>query len=132
MIAANKKINWYPSYVGEGRFGNWLENLIDWSLSRDRYWGTPLNIWKCEECGKLVSIGSRKELAELAIEDVDPETIELHRPYVDEIHLKCDCGHIMNRTPEVIDCWFDSGSMPYAQWHYPFENKENFDQLFPA
>ncbi|MCK4259427.1 MAG: isoleucine--tRNA ligase [Halanaerobiales bacterium] len=132
MIAANNKINWYPPYVGEGRFGNWLENMIDWSLSRDRYWGTPLNIWKCEECGALASVGSRQELAERAMEDVDPETIELHRPYVDDVHLKCECGHTMHRTPEVIDCWFDSGSMPYAQWHYPFENKENFGQLFPA
>ncbi len=132
MIAANKKINWYPAYVGEGRFGNWLENMVDWSLSRDRYWGTPLNIWKCEECGELTSIGSREELAELAIEEVDPTTIELHRPYVDDLHLKCKCGHTMTRTPEVIDCWFDSGSMPYAQWHYPFENKDTFDKLFPA
>lgn len=132
LIAANNKINWYPPFVGEGRFGNWLENLVDWSLSRDRYWGTPLNIWKCQECGELTSIGSREELAEKAIEDIDPKTVELHKPYVDEIHLKCKCGHKMKRTPEVIDCWFDSGSMPYAQWHYPFEHKEDFDQLFPA
>ena len=132
LIANNNKINWYPEHVGKGRFGNWLENLIDWSLSRDRYWGTPLNIWKCETCGKLVSIGSRQELAEKAIEEVKPETLELHRPYIDGIHLRCDCGGEMTRTSEVIDCWFDSGSMPYAQYHYPFENKEQFEQLFPA
>jgi isoleucyl-tRNA synthetase len=132
MIENNKKIEWYPPHVGEGRFGNWLENLIDWSLSRDRYWGTPLNIWKCRECGKLTSVGSRKELAELAAEEVDPEKVELHRPYVDDIHIKCECGGLMKRTPEVIDCWFDSGSMPYAQWHYPFEHSEDFDKLFPA
>jgi len=132
MIANNKQINWFPEHVGKGRFGNWLENMIDWSLSRDRYWGTPLNIWRCEACGRLTSIGSRQELAEKAIETVDPETIELHRPYIDEVHLKCECGGRMTRTSEVIDCWFDSGSMPYAQWHYPFEHKDDFDQLFPA
>ena len=132
LIANNNKVRWYPEHVGKGRFGNWLENLIDWSLSRDRYWGTPLNIWKCEKCGELASIGSRQELAEKAIEEVNPETIELHRPYIDEVHLHCKCGGSMTRTSEVIDCWFDSGSMPYAQYHYPFENKENFHQLFPA
>lgn len=132
LIANNKQINWYPPYIGEKRFGNWLENLVDWSLSRDRFWGTPLNIWKCADCGQLISVGSRKELAELAVEDVDPEKVELHRPYVDEIHLKCKCGQLMSRTPEVIDCWFDSGSMPYAQWHYPFEHGEDFEKLFPA
>jgi isoleucyl-tRNA synthetase len=132
LIEANKKIRWVPEHVGSGRFGNWLENLVDWSLSRDRYWGTPLNIWKCEECNKLTAIGSRQELAEKAIESVDSETVELHRPYVDDIHLRCSCGGTMTRTPEVIDCWFDSGSMPYAQWHYPFEHKEEFDDLFPA
>jgi isoleucyl-tRNA synthetase len=132
MMAGNQKINWFPEHVGKGRFGNWLENLIDWSLSRDRYWGTPLNIWRCESCSNLISIGSRQELAERAIEKVDPTRIELHRPYIDEIHLKCECGGLMNRTSEVIDCWFDSGSMPYAQWHYPFEHKDDFDKLFPA
>ncbi len=132
MIANNQKINWFPEHVGKGRFGNWLENLIDWSLSRDRYWGTPLNIWRCESCGKLASVGSRQELADEAVEKVDPATIELHRPYIDEIHLKCHCGGQMTRTSEVIDCWFDSGSMPYAQWHYPFEHKDDFDKLFPA
>jgi isoleucyl-tRNA synthetase len=132
MIANNQKINWFPEHVGKGRFGNWLENLIDWSLSRDRYWGTPLNIWRCESCGKLKSIGSRQELADEAVEKVDPKTIELHRPYIDGIHLKCQCGGRMSRTSEVIDCWFDSGSMPYAQWHYPFEHQDDFDKLFPA
>ena len=132
LIANNNTVEWYPNFVGEGRFGNWLENLNDWAISRSRYWGTPLNIWKCE-CGHKQSVGSRAELAEKAIEDVNPETVELHRPYVDDIHLKCDCcGKPMTRVTEVIDCWFDSGSMPFAQHHYPFENKENFDQLFPA
>ena len=106
--------------------------MIDWSLSRDRYWGTPRNIWRCEKCDKLRSIGSRKELAEAAIEQVDPATIELHRPYVDEVHLRCECGGTMSRTPEVIDCWFDSGAMPYAQWHYPFEHADDFASRFPA
>ncbi len=132
LIANNKTVEWYPNFVGEGRFGNWLENLNDWAISRSRYWGTPLNVWKCE-CGHKESVGSRKELAQKAIEDVDHETIELHRPYVDDIHFKCDkCGKTMTRVTEVIDCWFDSGSMPFAQHHYPFENKENFDELFPA
>ena len=132
LIANNKKINWFPEHVGKGRFGNWLENLIDWSLSRDRYWGTPLNIWRCESCSKLTSVGSRQELAERAIEKIDPANIELHRPYIDEVHLTCECGGRMTRTSEVIDCWFDSGSMPYAQWHYPFEHQDDFDRLFPA
>ncbi len=132
LIANNNTVEWYPNFVGEGRFGNWLENLNDWAISRSRYWGTPLNIWKCE-CGHKQSVGSRAELAEKAIEDVNPETVELHRPYVDDIHLKCDCCQKpMTRVTEVIDCWFDSGSMPFAQHHYPFENKENFEELFPA
>jgi isoleucyl-tRNA synthetase len=132
MIANNQQIQWFPEHVGKGRFGNWLENMIDWSLSRDRYWGTPLNIWRCESCGALDSIGSRRELAERAVETVDPATIELHRPYIDDVHLRCKCGGRMTRTKEVIDCWFDSGSMPYAQWHYPFEHQDDFDKLFPA
>ncbi|MCL6592008.1 MAG: isoleucine--tRNA ligase [Firmicutes bacterium] len=132
LLANNEKIKWYPEHVGKGRFGNWLENLIDWSLSRDRYWGTPLNIWRCEACGRLASVGSRKELAERAVEKIDPETFELHRPYIDEVHLACGCGGRMARTSEVIDCWFDSGSMPYAQWHYPFEHEHDFERLFPA
>lgn len=131
LIANNNSVNWYPDYVGEKRFGNWLENLNDWAISRDRYWGTPLNIWTCD-CGHTTSVASRKELVERAIEDID-ETIELHRPYVDDVHLKCDkCGGVMTRVIEVIDCWFDSGAMPFAQHHYPFENKDNFDELFPA
>ena len=131
LIENNNSVNWYPDFVGEKRFGNWLENLNDWAISRSRYWGTPLNIWRCE-CGHLESVGSRKELVDRAIEDID-ETIELHRPYVDDVHFKCEkCGGLMTRVPDVIDCWFDSGSMPFAQHHYPFENKENFEYLFPA
>ena len=131
LVENNNKIEWYPDYVGEKRFGNWLENVNDWALSRDRYWGTPLNIWRCG-CGHTSSIGSRKELVEKAIEDID-ESIELHKPHVDDVHIKCDkCGGSMTRVAEVIDCWFDSGSMPFAQHHYPFENKENFDKLYPA
>jgi isoleucyl-tRNA synthetase len=132
MVEVNNSVNWYPKFVGEGRFGNWLENMVDWALSRDRYWGTPLNVWKCDDCGKLTSVGSRKELVERAVEDIS-EDIELHRPYVDDVHLRCECGGQMTRTPEVIDCWFDSGAMPVAQHHYPFENKDNFmGELFPA
>lgn len=131
LIENNNSVNWYPDYVGEKRFGNWLENLNDWALSRSRYWGTPLNIWRCE-CSHTTSVGSRRELIEKAVETID-ESVELHRPYVDEIHLKCEkCDGIMTRVTEVIDCWFDSGAMPFAQHHYPFENKENFGELFPA
>lgn len=131
LIANNNTIEWYPPFVGEKRFGNWLENLNDWAISRTRYWGTPLNIWQCE-CGHLESIGSIKELVEKAVEDID-EMIELHRPYVDDIHLKCPkCDKLMSRVKEVIDCWFDSGSMPFAQYHYPFENEELFKSQFPA
>lgn len=131
LIENNNKVNWYPDYVGEKRFGNWLENLNDWAISRSRYWGTPLNIWRCN-CGHTTSVSSRAELAERAIEDINTN-IELHRPYVDDVHLKCDkCGDVMHRVPDVIDCWFDSGAMPFAQHHYPFENKEEFDSLFPA
>jgi isoleucyl-tRNA synthetase len=132
LIANNETVNWYPEHIKHGRFGKWLENINDWALSRERFWGTPLNIWVCKECGHKESIGSIEELREKAIEDV-PENIELHKPYVDNIHIKCPkCGGVMERVPEVIDVWFDSGSMPYAQWHYPFENKEEFEQNFPA
>ena len=131
IIEENKKINWYPNYVGEKRFANWLENMIDWGISRNRYWGCPLPIWTCD-CGHFETIGSIKELKEKAIEKID-ETIELHRPYVDNIHIKCPkCGKTMNRVLDVLDVWFDSGAMPYAQYHYPFENKELFEQQFPA
>ena len=131
IIEANKKVNWYPSYVGEKRFGNWLENMNDWAISRSRYWGTPLPFWTCS-CGHEEMIGSRKELVEKAIETID-ETIDLHRPYVDNVHLKCPkCGSAMSRTKDVIDCWFDSGSMPFAQYHWPFENEAIFEDQFPA
>ena len=131
IIEQNNTVNWHPSFVGEKRFGNWLENINDWAVSRSRYWGTPLPLWTCE-CGHRVMIGSRKELVEKAIEEID-ETIELHRPYVDDIHIKCEkCGKTMNRVTDVIDCWFDSGSMPFSQYHYPFENKELFEKQFPA
>ncbi|MBR6136542.1 MAG: isoleucine--tRNA ligase [Bacilli bacterium] len=131
IIEENKKVNWYPDYVGEKRFGNWLENMNDWAISRNRYWGTPIPLWRCE-CGHAEMIGSRKELAEKAIEDID-ETIELHRPYVDDVHIKCPhCGKTMSRVPDVMDCWFDSGAMPFAQYHYPFENKKLFEEQFPA
>ena len=132
LIENNNGVNWYPDYVGEKRFGNWLENLNDWAISRSRYWGTPFPVWRCEDCGHTTSVGSRKELVEKAIEDID-ENIELHRPYVDNVHFKCEkCNGIMNREADVVDVWFDSGAMPFAQHHYPFENKENFDKLFPA
>ena len=131
IIAANNTVNWYPSFVGEKRFGNWLENMNDWAISRNRYWGTPIPLWKCE-CGHETMIGSRKELCDLSIEKID-ENIELHRPYVDDIHIKCPkCGKAMTRVKDVIDCWFDSGSMPFAQYHYPFENKEIWEEQFPA
>ncbi len=130
IIKANKTVNWHPSYVGEKRFGNWLENLNDWAISRNRYWGTPLPLWRCE-CGHMEMIGSRKELIEKAVEPVK-EDIDLHRPYVDNIHLKCSCGKEMTRVTDVIDCWFDSGSMPFAQYHYPFENKDLWETQYPA
>ena len=131
IINANKKINWYPDYIGEKRFSNWLSNMVDWGISRNRYWGCPLPVWTCE-CGKRVVIGSLDELQEKVIEDVNVRDIELHRPYVDELHIKCECGKVMNRVTDVMDVWFDSGAMPYAQYHYPFENKELFESQFPA
>ena len=130
LIANNKTVNWIPENIGEGRFGDWLKNVQDWGLSRNRYWGTPLNIWTCS-CGKRVAVGSREELRRLARSC--PERLELHRPYIDEVVLACpDCGGDMRRVSEVIDCWFDSGAMPFAQWHYPFENQDIFEKNFPA
>ncbi len=132
IIEANKKVNWYPSFVGEKRFANWLENMVDWGISRNRYWGCPMPVWTCE-CGEKVVIGSREELQNSIIEDTDISKLELHRPYVDNLHIKCPkCGKVMERVPDVLDVWFDSGSMPYAQWHYPFENKDKFKDQFPA
>jgi len=137
MIDNNSKVNWQPPFVGQKRFGEWLENNVDWALSRDRFWGTPLNIWRCEHCGEMVSVGSIAELRQLgrmADGSPVPENIELHRPYVDNVIIPCPkCQQGITRTPEVIDCWFDSGAMPFAQWHYPFENEAIFEsELFPA
>jgi isoleucyl-tRNA synthetase len=130
LIANNNKVNWIPKSIGEGRFGDWLEHVQDWGLSRNRYWGTPLPVWECE-CGHQHTIGSIVELKEMS--DNCPDDIELHRPYIDAVTIKCpECGKEMHRVPEVIDCWFDSGSMPFAQWHYPFENKDIFEKRFPA
>ncbi len=132
LVENNNTVNWQPTFVGEGRFGNWIADVKDWAFSRNRYWGTPIPFWRCE-CGHIECIGSREELSQKAQETVDPETIELHRPYVDEIHLTCpECGGTMTRVLEVMDCWYDSGSMPFAQQHYPFENKEEFENQFPA
>ena len=131
LVRNNKTINWIPASIGEGRFGNWLENIQDWGVSRNRYWGTPLNIWECE-CGHQHSIGSREELYKMSGNE-KAKTVEFHRPYIDEITITCpECGGQMKRVPEVIDCWFDSGAMPFAQHHYPFENKDLFEQQFPA
>ena len=131
LVRNNNTVNWIPESIGKGRFGDWLENIQDWGISRNRYWGTPLNVWECE-CGHQESIGSRQELADMSGNN-DALTVELHRPYIDEITIPCPkCGKTMHRVPEVIDCWFDSGAMPFAQYHYPFENKELFEKRFPA
>ena len=129
LIENNKKIHWVPSHIKEGRFGKWLEGARDWDFSRNRFWGAPIPIWKCEDCEKMVCVGSLEELEKLKIEG---ETEDLHKPYIDNVYLKCECGGKMKRTPEVFDCWFESGSMPYASWHYPFENKELVEKTFPA
>ena len=132
LVRNNKTVNWIPESIGEGRFGNWLENIQDWGISRDRYWGTPLNIWECEDCKHQEAIGSRAQLEEMS-GNPEAKTVELHRPYIDAITCNCPkCGKTMKRVPEVIDCWFDSGAMPFAQHHYPFENKDLFEQQFPA
>ena len=132
LVRNNNTVNWIPQSIGKGRFGNWLENIQDWGVSRNRYWGTPLNIWECEECGHQEAIGSRQQLKEMSGNE-KALTVELHRPYIDEITCTCPkCGKTMKRVPEVIDCWFDSGAMPFAQHHYPFENKDLFEQQFPA
>ncbi len=136
LLAGNARINWQPDHIKRGRFGNWLENNIDWAVSRERYWGTPLPFWVCGECAKVTVVGSRAELADRALDRADAEALDdLHRPYIDEIVLRCDadgCDGEMRRVPEVADAWFDSGAMPYAQWHYPFENQDEFDRQFPA
>ena len=129
LIDYNRRINWIPETIKEGRMGNFLENVIDWGISRERYWGTPLPVWVCDKCGKIHVVGSRKELSELTGCD---ENVELHKPYVDPLKWQCECGGTMRREPVVIDCWFDSGSMPFAQWHYPFENKDKFERRYPA
>ena len=129
LIDYNRRINWIPETIKEGRMGNFLENVIDWGISRERYWGTPLPVWVCDKCGKIHVVGSRKELSQLTGCD---ENVELHKPYVDPLTWKCECGGTMKREPVVIDCWFDSGSMPFAQWHYPFENKDKFERRYPA
>ena len=132
LIRNNNTINWIPESIGKGRFGDWLENIQDWGISRNRYWGTPLNVWECADCGHMESIGSREELEKMS-GNPEAKTVELHRPYIDAITCPCPkCGKTMKRVPEVIDCWFDSGAMPFAQHHYPFENKDLFEQQFPA
>lgn len=132
LVKNNQTVNWIPPTIGSGRFGNWLENIQDWGISRNRYWGTPLPVWECPDCGERVCVGSREELEKLS-GDPAAQTVELHRPYIDKITCKCPkCGGVMKRVPEVVDCWFDSGAMPFAQHHYPFENKEVFEKQFPA
>lgn len=128
LLASNQSVNWMPATIKNGRMGNFLENVIDWSISRERYWGTPLPIWVCDKCKKIHVVGSREELNNIS----NCGVVELHRPYIDEVTFPCECGGKMIRTPEVLDCWFDSGAMPFAQWHYPFENKETFEKVFPA
>jgi isoleucyl-tRNA synthetase len=133
LVQGNERINWYPEHIKRGRFGDWLNNNVDWALSRERYWGTPLPIWRCDACGAQTCVGSREELRTRAADPAAVDALDdLHRPHIDGIELRCDCGRLMRRLPEVMDCWFDSGAMPYAQWHYPFEDRETFARGFPA
>ncbi len=134
LLAENAAVDWHPGHVGDGRFGDWLENVVDWNLSRERYWGTPLPVWVCPDCGHKHCVGGFEELRRMSVAPVpDGEAFDPHRPYIDEVRLRCPkCGGAMRRVPEVIDCWFDAGSMPFAQWHYPFENQATFDEHFPA
>ena len=133
ILEANKTVSWHPDYVGTKRFNNWLENMVDWGISRNRYWGCPMPIWICSSCGEKHVIGSIKELDDMKVGNIDVKNMELHRPYIDEVHIKCPkCNGVMNRVTDVMDVWFDSGAMPYAQFHYPFENKELFESQFPA
>jgi len=134
LISGNQKINWYPEHIKEGRFGDWLRNNVDWAVSRERYWGTPLPVWKCASCDACVCIGSREQLRHSALDPAAVDALtDLHRPYIDRVELKCgECGGTMKRSPEVMDCWLDAGAMPYAQWHYPFENRDTFARSFPA
>ncbi len=133
MIENNRGIDWHPKEVGLNRLGDWLENNVDWAISRDRYWGTPLNVWVCDGCGEMSPIGSVEELASRAVDEIDTARLDLHKPWIDAVKLRCEkCGCEMTRTPEVVDCWFDTGSMPYAQWHWPFEHKTEFETHFPA
>ena len=130
LMKRNLSVNWMPPTIATGRMGNFIENVIDWGISRERYWGTPLPIWICDKCGHKHVVGSREELCKLGGLEKAPE---LHKPYIDEVTFTCpECGGVMHRVPEVLDCWYDSGSMPFAQWHYPFENKEIFDEVYPA
>ncbi|MDD9271659.1 isoleucine--tRNA ligase [Paenibacillus sp. GCM10023248] len=131
LIANNNRVNWYPAHIREGRFGKFLEDLVDWNISRNRYWGTPLNLWLCQACGTEYAPGSLKDLRERSVGGID-DNLELHKPYVDEVKLRCSCGGTMERTPEVIDVWFDSGSMPFAQYHHPFGDEQVFEEQYPA
>ena len=133
LVSGNLEVTWYPEYIKYGRFGDWLENNVDWAVSRERYWGTPLPVWECPDCGQFECVGSRAELGSKPNVQGYRDDIELHRPYVDAVTFACGkCGGTMRRAPEVLDCWFDSGAMTWAQWHYPFENQDTFAQMCPG